>query len=60
MVGANTRAYFREVHDTIGTWLPHAENLELPDATHAALQTNPKGSAERLAAFFSNHRMEGD
>jgi pimeloyl-ACP methyl ester carboxylesterase len=59
MVGANTRGYFREVHETIRTWLPHAENLEVPDATHAALQTNPKGSAERLAAFFSRHRMEG-
>ena len=60
MVGANTRAYFREVHDTIGAWLPHPENLELPDATHAALQTNPRGAAERLAAFFSSHSMEGD
>ena len=60
MVGANTRAYFREVHDTIGAWLPRAENLELPDATHAALQTNPRGAAERLAAFFSSHSMEGD
>lgn len=59
MVGANTRAYFREVHETLRTWLPHAENLELPDATHAAFQTNPQGSAERLAAFFSRHRMEG-
>ncbi len=59
MVGANTRSYFREVHETIRTWLPHAENVEVPDATHAALQTNPKGSAERVAAFLSRHRMNG-
>ena len=59
MVGANTRAYFREIHDTIRTWLPHAENVELPDATHAAFQTNPIGSAERIAAFISRHRIEG-
>jgi pimeloyl-ACP methyl ester carboxylesterase len=59
MVGASTRAYFRDVHGTIRTWLPHAENLELPDATHAALQTNPKGAAERVAAFFSRHPMPG-
>jgi pimeloyl-ACP methyl ester carboxylesterase len=59
MVGANTRAYFREIHDTIRTWLPHAENVELPDATHAAFQTNPIGSAERIAAFISRHQIEG-
>jgi len=57
VVGANTRRYFREVHETLQTWLPHAENVELPDATHAMLQTNPKDAAECLASFFSRHRI---
>ena len=58
MVGANTRGYFREIHETVRTWLPHAENFELPNATHCMLQTNPKGAAERLASFFSRHRLQ--
>lgn len=56
VTGANTRAYFREIHDTVRTWLPHAEDVELPNATHSMLQTNPKGAAECLASFFSRHR----
>ncbi len=59
MRGANTRSYFREIYETVRTWLPHAENFVLPNATHAMLQTNPKGAAERLASFFSSHRLPG-
>jgi pimeloyl-ACP methyl ester carboxylesterase len=59
VVGANTRSYFREVHETLQTWLPHAENFELPDATHAMLQMNPKGAAQRLVSFFSLNRLQG-
>lgn len=57
MRGANTTSYFREVYETVESWLPHAENFVLPNATHAMLQTNPKGAAERLASFFSSHRL---
>jgi pimeloyl-ACP methyl ester carboxylesterase len=59
VVGANTRPYFREIHETVRTWLPHAENFELPNATHCMLQTNPKGAAECLVSFFSRHRLKG-
>ena len=58
LTGANTRAYFREIHETVRTWLPQAENFELPDANHCMLRTNPKGAAERLASFFSSHRLQ--
>jgi pimeloyl-ACP methyl ester carboxylesterase len=58
--GANTKPYFREIHETLRTWLPQAENVELPDATHAMLQTNPKGAAECLVSFFSRHRLQGE
>jgi pimeloyl-ACP methyl ester carboxylesterase len=58
VVGAETTPYFREVYETIQAWLPQAENFVLPNATHAMLQTNPKGIAERLASFFARHRMQ--
>jgi len=59
MMGVNTRSYFREIYDTARTWLPQAENVELPNATHCMLQTNPKGAAESLAGFFSRHPLRG-
>ena len=55
MVAANTWVPFRELNETVKTWIPHAENHELPDATHAMLQTNPRGAAERIARFISSH-----
>ena len=58
--GANTKPYFKEIHDTVRTWLPHAEHSELADATHAMLQTNPKGAAERLVNFFARHPLQGN
>ncbi len=60
LVGVGTRPYFREVYETVRTWLPQAENFELPDANHAMLQMNPKGAAERLAGFLARHPLRGD
>lgn len=59
MRGANTQPYFREIYETMQRWLPHAENVILPNATHAMLQTNPKGAAARLASFFARHPLTG-
>ncbi len=58
MMGANTNSYFREIYETVCSWVPHAENFVLPNATHAMLQTNPKAAAERLASFFSNNPLQ--
>lgn len=58
MRGADTQPYFCDIYETIQAWLPHAENVILPDATHAMLQTNPKGAAERLADFFASHPLQ--
>ena len=55
--GAHTVSHMREVHDTVRTWLPQAENDVLPDATHAMTQTNPKGAAELLVRFLSKHKL---
>lgn len=59
MRGANTQPYFREIYETVQQWLPHAKNVVLPNATHAMLQTNPKGAAEQLANFFACHPLSG-
>jgi pimeloyl-ACP methyl ester carboxylesterase len=55
--GAHTVSFMREVHDTVRAWLPQAVNDVLPDATHAMTQTNPEGTAERLARFFASHKL---
>ena len=57
MRGANTNPYFRDIYEMMKSWLPHAENFVLPNATHAMLQVNPQGAAERLTSFFSSHRL---
>ena len=57
MRGVNTQPYFRECFETVQMWHSHAENFVLPKATHAMLQTNPKGAAERVASFLSGHRL---
>lgn len=59
MTGARTTPYLRAAYERVQEWLPHAENVVLPDASHAMLQTNPEGAAERLADFFSRHPLEG-
>ena len=40
------------------TWLPNAEGFVLPGATHLLYVENPRGMAERLAAFFSRHPLK--
>jgi pimeloyl-ACP methyl ester carboxylesterase len=57
MRGAQTRDYFRDVYETLEEWLPQAENVILPDATHCMLQSNPAGAAEQIAGFIARHRM---
>lgn len=57
MTGTNSQPYFREIYETVRAWLPQAENFVLPNSTHAMLQMNPKGAAERLVSFFSSHRL---
>jgi len=42
LCGAKTKPYFREIHETVRTWLPHAENSELSNATHACYRRTRK------------------
>lgn len=57
MMGGDSRPMYRKIHQTVNAWMPHAESVVLPDTTHAMPQTNPKGTAKRLAEFFSRHPL---
>ena len=56
--GADTPSYFREIYETIEGWLPQAENFIASQSSHAMLQLNPKGIADRLARFFADHPLD--
>jgi pimeloyl-ACP methyl ester carboxylesterase len=58
MLGAETDAVtpmFGEMNAALAEWLPHAEPVQLPRATHALQMMNPAGTAELLTAFFARH-----
>jgi pimeloyl-ACP methyl ester carboxylesterase len=57
MKGARTASFFTDIHETVQSWIPHAESTVVPDATHAMLQENPRASAEILADFFGRHPL---
>jgi pimeloyl-ACP methyl ester carboxylesterase len=46
---------FGEMNAALAQWLPRAESVELPGATHALQMMNPAGTAELLAGFFDRH-----
>ncbi len=56
--GADTAPFFEEIHETVQSWIPHAERAVLPDATHCMLELNPGGAATLLAEFFAQHPMD--
>lgn len=58
VVGAETAACFRTIHETVRRWLPEAERVEIPQATHGILQSNPELFAESLAEFLGRHPIE--
>ena len=58
VTGANTRPYYAEVHETIKSWIPHAENVVIEDTKHPILQIQPGKVSEVLTDFFSRHRIQ--
>ena len=48
---------FGETHRLLLAWLPHAEGVVLPGATHFMQLQDPRGMAEALAAFWARHRF---
>jgi pimeloyl-ACP methyl ester carboxylesterase len=46
---------FGEMNAALAAWLPRAESVTLPGATHALQMMNPAGAAELLADFFARY-----
>ena len=58
VLGADSDAVtpmFGEMNAALADWLPQAESVQLPQATHALQMMNPAGTAELLTAFFARH-----
>jgi pimeloyl-ACP methyl ester carboxylesterase len=57
VTAASTGQRLGAAYSALRSWVPHAENVELPNATHCMLQSNPKGAADLLADFFARHPL---
>ena len=57
VVGTETAPIFRESHALLKQWLPHAEELVVPQATHGLQLTHPRAVADGLARFFAQHPL---
>jgi pimeloyl-ACP methyl ester carboxylesterase len=51
--GASTWPGFRETHEALLSWIPGAEGLVVPDATHLLQLAKPRAVADGLADFFT-------
>jgi pimeloyl-ACP methyl ester carboxylesterase len=61
VVGAKSKELFpiwSERHEMLLAWLPRAEGLVLPDATHLLHVQHPRAVAEALAVFFARHPIK--
>ena len=57
VLGADSAPMFREVHKVVLEWLPQAEELVLPNATHLLQMMNPRDMAAGLVDFFIRHQL---
>jgi pimeloyl-ACP methyl ester carboxylesterase len=57
VVGTETAPIFRESHELIKQWMPQAEELVVPQATHALQYMNPRAVADGLAHFLASHTL---
>jgi pimeloyl-ACP methyl ester carboxylesterase len=57
VLGSDTAPIFRETHKLLMQWLPHTEELVIPQATHGLQTMNPRAVAEGLARFFAKHPL---
>src|SRR5215475_10970874 len=55
VVGSETAPIFSEGHALLKQWLPQAEELVVPHATHALQLMNPGVVADGLAHFLAKH-----
>jgi pimeloyl-ACP methyl ester carboxylesterase len=57
VVGTETAPIFRESHVLVKQWIPQAEELVVPQATHALQYMNPRAVADGLARFLASHTL---
>ena len=57
VVGSETAPIFSEGHALLKQWMPHAEELVVPQATHALQLMNPRAVADGLTRFFTRHKL---
>ena len=57
VVGTETAPIFRESHVLVKRWIPQAEELVVPQATHALQYMNPRAVADGLARFLASHTL---
>jgi pimeloyl-ACP methyl ester carboxylesterase len=57
VLGERSDPVHRQQWDLLLRWLPKAEPLVLPGATHLLHLENPRGMAEGLRAFFVRHSL---
>jgi pimeloyl-ACP methyl ester carboxylesterase len=57
VIGDESEPIFHEVHSTLKQWIPQAEELVVPQATHALQYMNPIAVAGGLAGFFARHTL---
>jgi pimeloyl-ACP methyl ester carboxylesterase len=58
VLGADSDAVtpmFGEMNNALAAWLPRAESVQLPAATHALQMMNLTGTAALLTVFFARH-----
>ena len=53
--GANSPEAFKRVWEVVADWIPHAENVVVPDASHCIFQVNPRDAANLIAAHVTRH-----
>jgi pimeloyl-ACP methyl ester carboxylesterase len=57
VIGEESEPIFREIHSLLQQWIPHAEELVVPKATHALEFMNPQAVADGLARFLDRHHL---
>ena len=57
VIGEESEPIFEEVRSLLQQWMPHAEELVVPQANHALQFMNPKAVADGLARFLEQHPL---
>jgi pimeloyl-ACP methyl ester carboxylesterase len=57
VIGTESAPMFHESHALLKQWMPQAEELVVPQATHALQYMNPSAVAEGLGRFLARHPL---